>query len=318
LHAIDHWHSVDRSDLITGPIVSLPTPHALIARLVRAGHIRQPDIVRGLSGGRTNAVWRITCGSRNWVLKLYASAGQTPLFPNDPTAERICLTHLAGQSLAPKLCAAGASEFGPWVLYTFLDGSIWREGTADVARALRALHSQSCPMGLRHAPNGSDDLESQTEEILARCGGSQADALRLARPEGKVAPTISIALLHGDPVPGNLVLSETGLAFIDWQCPALGDPCEDLAIFLSPAMQHLYRGHALSPREVRNCLHAYGAPDVTSRYDVLRPWYHRRMAAYCIWRVQTGATEYAAGLDLELAALQGCVNKDQVVDRWVD
>ena len=30
------------------------------------------------------------------------------------------------------------------------------------------------------------------------------------------------------------------MRLIDWQCPALGDPAEDIACFLSPAMQVIY------------------------------------------------------------------------------
>ena len=58
----------------------------------------------------------------------------------------------------------------------------------------------------------------------------------------EVAPVGHPCLIHGDTVPNNFIQSVDALVLIDWQCPALGDPVLDLAIFLSPAMQQIARG----------------------------------------------------------------------------
>ncbi len=103
---------------------------------------------------------------------------------------------------------------------------------------------------------------------------------------------------------GNILVAGKSLTLIDWQCPAIGDPCEDIALFLSPAMQHLYRGSPLSPGEEVEFLGAYAQPATVSRYQALRPWYGWRMAAYCLWRVENGSTDYEEALQLELGILQ--------------
>ncbi len=56
------------------------------------------------------------------------------------------------------------------------------------------------------------------------------------------------------------------LTLIDWQCPAIGDPCLDLALFLSPTMQQVNGKTPLSGAEVAAFLEAYDNPQVTCRY----------------------------------------------------
>ena len=83
--------------------------------------------------------------------------------------------------------------------------------------------------------------------------------------------------------------------------PATGDATEDLATFLSPAMQWLYRGRVLSPPETEAFLAAYPDPAVTARYLRLQPLYRWRMAAHCLWKADRGAPDYRHALALELA-----------------
>ena len=94
------------------------------------------------------------------------------------------------------------------------------------------------------------------------------------------------------------------LTLIDWQCPRLGDPAEDLALFLSPAMQLLYRGAPLGLAEQDAFLAAYPDPQVTARLRALLPWFHWRMAAYCLWKAERGGAEDREAMALEIAALQ--------------
>jgi thiamine kinase-like enzyme len=103
-------------------------------------------------------------------------------------------------------------------------------------------------------------------------------------------------------VAGNLIDGPGGITLIDWQCPASGDPTEDVATFLSPAMQWLYRGRVLSPPETEAFLSAYPDPDVTTRYLRLRPLYRWRMAAHCLWKADRGAPDYEQALAAELAS----------------
>lgn len=229
-------------------------------------------------------------------MKLYRADGGNPLFANDPIRERQALQALDGTGMVPRYLAHGSWQKRDWLIYTHLRGTPWTRDTGHVARLLGILHDQAGFANLPEGVNGSRALEAQTLEILAGCRGAQG--LLNSRPQGVVPPCAQTVLIHGDPVPGNLMAHDGTLALIDWQCPQLGDPAEDLALFLSPAMQLLYRGRTLDSAEEAQFTAAYPDRRVVARYFALRPWYHWRMAAYCEWRGD------AAARDLELAALQ--------------
>ena len=278
-------------------------PNPLLQTLVKQGVINDVRDVSELSGGRTNRVWRFQNGDQPLVLKLFAEAGGAPLFPNDPDAERLILTALSGTRLAPELHAAGTSDQGRWVLYTYISGQSWQHDARAVGKALRQLHGSSAVSGLRSAPNGSAELIAQTHSVLAECRGAFASELLDLQPRVPDVPATHPALIHGDPVPANILVRDDQVTFIDWQCPAMGDPCEDLAIFLSPAMQHVYRGTPLRAAERDALFDGYEDAETFDRYQALAPLFHWRMAAYCLWRVKRGAPEYAEGFELERVAL---------------
>lgn len=98
-------------------------------------------------------------------------------------------------------------------------------------------------------------------------------------------------------------MNGTDITLIDWQCPAIGDPTHDIAIFLSPAMQLLYRGAPLSENEVRQFLAGYPDQDIAQRYHELADWFHWRMACYCLLRASQGATDYSQAIELELSSI---------------
>lgn len=253
-----------------------------------------------LEGGRSNRTWRLGCH----VVKLY-ERNDNPLFPNDARAERQALDWLHTRGIAPRLHSHGATDCGAVVVYVHVGGTGWREAPERVARLLDRLHQTAPPPGLRQRPGGSTFLAVETRRILSLCAeGPLRDRLLAAAPTGpEVPPATDSVFLHGDPVPGNLIDGPGGLALIDWQCPAQGDPVEDHAIFLSPAMQILYRGAPLSGAETKAYLTALADPAEAARYRRAAPWYHWRMAAYCLWR---GADRYAGearAMEAELTAL---------------
>lgn len=231
-----------------------------------------------LQGGRSNHVWR----AGRYILKLFATSCANPLFENSAQLEAIALEFLSDTDLAPQLFASGAYRGHRWLLYQHVEGGAWRENTGDVARHLAQLHEHRVPTALPLGTNGSLALTAQTDRILSQT--AQTNDLLDLRPAGEVAPIEDLCLIHGDPVPGNIVVDGSRMTFIDWQCPKHGDPAEDLAVFLSPAMQSLYRGEPLSEVEVSAFLEAYPQRAVVQRYLDLRPWFHWRMAAYCCWR----------------------------------
>lgn len=238
-----------------------------------------------LSGGRTNHVWQV--GNR--VVKHYRAGAATPLFPNDPGAEAQALRLFAPEGLAPVL----RGESGNWLLIDHIPGAIWGQGPdqdpAPVARALGRLHRLTVRDGFRELPNGTAAL--------------RADALRVAAalpmqplPEVPDLPPALPCPVHADAVPGNIIDTPQNTVLIDWQCPGLGDPAEDLATFLSPAMQWLYTGRTLSADQRSRFLNDYPDRATVDRLTALEPLFAWRIAAHCTYRAAQGDADYAQAL----------------------
>ena len=155
------------------------------------------------------------------------------------------------------------------------------------------------------------------ERGRARMMSGPAEGLVAVRPN--VASAIAVrraSLVHTDCGPGNLVRSRDGLVLIDWQCPGLGDPVEDIACFLSPAMMILYEQQPHSTRAVERFLGAYGQSasgrETVARYRRDAAAWHYRIGGYCVWRedrlarrLPDVAARYRRALAAEIALLQG-------------
>ena len=284
-------------------------PQSLVAAL----EARMPQ-ARGaswhpLAGGRTNAVWAL-CGPQgqrgaHGVVKLYHQGAPNPLFPNDAAAEAHILRHMMrcerGHRLVPGVICTLQAACGPALVSEWVAGKPWAKDTAMVAHLWRALQAVPAPGGLRRTADGSAALVAQTKRILAQC--QYPHALARWQPKGTVSPCGAQHLVHGDLVGGNVICQARAARLVDWQCPAVGDPCEDLATFLSPAMQWLYRGAVLSQSEEADFLHACQSPLCVARYRQLAPFYHWRMVAYCQWRQERAAPAYAEAQKWEMQAL---------------
>jgi len=273
------------------------------SRLVDAG-----AVWKRLSGGKTNAVWKVSARSRALVCKLFLK-DNNPLYPNDPELEHAVLEGLGGMGLAPEprflVHVQGHDVLG----YDFVPAIDASPDAIGVAEMLGRLHEISLP-SLKTAPSGSDALARQVHEILGECL-SRPPSFPAELPAGHVGSSDRNALIHRDVVPGNIIASRKGPMLIDWQCPALGDPAEDLASFLSPAMQYLYAGRPLPKATEMAFLDAYPHRATVERYLALRPLFHLRMVAYCHWRAERGADGYARARDLELSALRQLQRDDQ-------
>lgn len=261
--------------------------------LINAVLERLPDLQahdwQALAGGRSNRLWRVG----QTVIKVHDPAAASPLFPNDPVAEAKALALLGPPGIAPRMVGFGDG----WLAYAFVEGQAWQSGPAPVAALLSRLHRLR-PAGFRTSPSGSAAILAQARAIAAECRA----ALPPAPPDPGIDPVRKPSLIHGDAVPGNIIDGPQGVTLIDWQCPALGDPVEDLATFLSPAMQWLYRGRALTPAESESFLQAYPDRDVTDRCRALAPLFRWRIAAHCLWKAERGARDYLRALECELAS----------------
>lgn len=266
-----------------------PVPAAIQVALRRL----DPDLASAdwmaLTGGRSNRVWQVG----GLVVKVYRPEMATPLFPNDAEAEARALTLFSPSGLAPILRAVGSG----WLIHDLWPGQSFRAGDdpGPVAQVLARLHGQRGVTGLRALSNGTTAL--------------RADALRVAGgrgtpPDVPDLPPVPPSPVHGDAVAGNVILGPQGAGLIDWQCPGLGDPAEDLAAFLSPLMQSLYAGRPLSAAERARFLASYPNAAVVRRYLALQPLLDWRLAAHCAHRAARGDADYARVLR-EVAA-SGC------------
>ena len=276
--------------------------------LLSAGLIKADAAWKPLSGGKTNAVWKVSTRSGALVCKLFLK-DKNPLFPNDPQLEYAVLNGLERTGLAPSPRFLVRVEGHDVLGYDFVPALDAVPVVTDVAEMLGRLHqvSQAAPKVL---PSGSEALTRQVRVIQNECISRPPDFPR-DMPLVKVDPVARNALIHRDVVPGNIIATGKGPILIDWQCPALGDPAEDLASFLSPAMQYLYAGRPLPKATEAAFLDAYPHRETVARYLALRPLFHLRMVAYCHWRAERGADGYARARDLELSALRQLQRDDQ-------
>jgi aminoglycoside phosphotransferase (APT) family kinase protein len=283
------------------PASSAPPVH-LIQALAKADVPETNTPFVPLRGGRTNRLWRfgITGG---WVCKLFARAGGTPLFPNDPIAEVTALTALNGTGLVPEHGQLVESNAGTCLVYRYIEGAAWNGAAYEVGAMMARLHSYPIPEGLRRLDNGRHSILEQADRILSATPNGPK-RLAAFRPSIDDLKTASPVFLHGDIVPANIVVSPLGLRLIDWQCPAFGDPVEDVAIFLSPAMQLLYGGRDLDSFDEREFFDGYGHPERAVRYKALKPAFAWRMAAYCLWKAARGDANYAAAAEAEIDTLK--------------
>ena len=253
------------------------------------------------TGGRTNKVWRLT-GDQDLICKLYVDASANPLYANTPAAEYACLQALAGTGVAPDVYGFVETPLGAVLLYHYIDGRVWDGDTVAVADLITRVHHLTPPTDLRVLSGSSANVTTQGLDILDKVKTKSSDDLRNMTPVidvNEVAPV----LIHTDVVAGNLIFGADGLRLIDWQCPALGDPVVDVAMFLSPAMHVIYGAGPLLNAERDGFLAAIDA-DVSTRYAQIGALYHWRMAAYCLWRADQGVNGYADAALAEIAILK--------------
>jgi thiamine kinase len=245
------------------------------------------------------------------VAKVYAAGDPEALFPILPDDEARALDVLAGHRVAPEPVAFLPAEGDdPAVLlYAFVQGAQWAEGVDEVAALFRRQHDVA-GADFRDVPTDAAGILDQGERLLEDAHTEDADRLRAARPTRPVPPAERRALIHTDAGAGNVIVGSDGARLIDWQCPACGDPAEDLFAFLSPAFQVLYGNEPLTADARDRFLEVYDDADTAARLVQLEPALTYRMGAYCAQRRRrlgdadpAATARYARALDLSLAAL---------------
>lgn len=286
-------------------------------------------VCKPLAGGYLNQVFRLVGPFGDWVVKRFKLSSELTLFPNLARAEMRALSILGPLGISPRLIDfVDDPDHGLILIYAFHDGATWpgpssigrpspgasspslsagdaeTPSLAAVAALLKRQHQLTVD-GFRDVPVTPVDILEQGDQFLVQVERPQE--LRRLRPTPVNCPVLlRRSLLHTDVGPGNLIMGPQGLRLIDWQCPALGDAAEDLCAFLSPAFQILYGRQPLTAAQRAAFLFAYDDRRAAERLQLLEPFYHWRMAAYCGMRQQqyaVGRPEAAAAYAKALAAL---------------
>jgi len=269
--------------------------------LVMQGLLSNQTVWYAQTGGQTNKVWRLL-GENDLICKLYLETKANPLFNNIPEAEHRCLLWLEGSNIAPKPYKYLKTPFGEVLMYNYIKGNTWSHNVDTVSELLTRIRKHKYPEGLRILPNLPFDIKQSGLQIINKLNSFHKNMLI------KICPDVSISdiepvLLHTDVVPGNLILGEKGLRLIDWQCPAIGDPIVDIMMFLSPGMHKIYGPGKLSMKDYQTFLMNL-TPKLRSRYNIIGPLYHWRLAAYCFWKAEQGLIEYEKAALAEIDLLK--------------
>lgn len=241
-------------------------------------------MVESLSGGYQNQVYRVRGGELDWVIKRFSPAAEITLFPNLADAEALALRRLSTCDAAPRpIVFIKDAEDAPVLVYEFYAGGSWSGRVAPVAELLRQIARVDAD-GFRRVPMIALDILAQGDAFVAECAADVQSRLISARPRPTETAPGPRRLIHTDFGPGNLIEGANGLKAIDWQCPAAGDPAEDLAAFLSPAFQILYGRAPLTSAQEAELLDAYDDAETSARLEQLRAFFDWRMAAYCAMR----------------------------------
>lgn len=278
--------------------------HATLRRILVARGIIDPAAPwQPFAGGRTNRIWKIGLGRNAIVCKLFSGNADTPMFSNSPHAEAAALRALAGMEIAPEFLALETTPYGYVVMYRFLEGQTWSGDSAPVAKLLGHIHALD-PASHPEVLAPSSTFANRTDRMLSELPRQDRSDFMALQPSNQPIPSPKLAFLHGDPVPANIVATNSGPMLIDWQCPRIGDPCDDIAVFLSPAMQLLYAAAPLTKENAKRFLEFYPNSETAQRYQQNAAHYHWQMAIYCAWKIKRGHLDYQHAMIAELNALQ--------------
>lgn len=266
-----------------------------------------------LKGGRTSRVFLARSRAAARVCKIVPHGAGSPLFPVEPCAEFVSLAALARFGLAPTPHGLIRHGTATCLVYDHTAGRPAGALTPELADLLHALHTRPSRLGrgLRLRPLFVQSAVERAASHLISLGWRHAGlrrALRAIRTTTSPAPRI----LHGDPVPANVLKTANGPSLIDWQCAHLGDPVRDIAIAASPAMHVAYGYAPPDPRTHAAFVDAYPCPATRLRYYTARPALHLQMIGHCLWRLARGgpgATDKRdrAALAAEKDALASCL-----------
>ena len=309
----------------------------LLAVLADAGYLTHSIAISDLkllTGGFWNQVYRLQVGEQLIVIKQFFQGVTNPMFPVMPDTEAAALRFLQGSGCAPEPIAyMPHTPAGDILLYGYVAGSPWTfdpsnaekciQGVADVlARVHRIPINAKAKNSFRLLAQSPVELYAHSLSMLSACDASLRGPLDhwvKTLADCPVTAPCEPVLVHTDCGPGNMIVGATGPCLIDWQCPGLGDPLQDVFTFTSPAMHILYHCEPLADADIQRVFHCYfQAQDVGRQLEAMQArlrdvqvYHHFRFAAYCAYRIThlqapqpAVAALYSQALSAELSYLQ--------------
>jgi len=258
----------------------------LVSFLERAGLITAGSAPRltALAGGVASDIWKVETNERTFVVKRARArlrVAQEWVVPVSRNASEVAWMRVVGTivpAAVPRILADDPS-IGAFAM-EFLDPAdfpVWKaelaQGRVDVAfaarvgRTLAAIHAATAhseSIAQRFA-NDAVFHSIRLEPYLEATARAHADLAASLIALSRETLATTIALVHGDASPKNILVGPSGPIFLDAECAWFGDPSFDVAFCLN----HL----------LLKCMWVPGAMDrFLASYDALRDAYVERAA----------------------------------------
>lgn len=181
-----------------------------------------PRLLRGLPGGLTNRSYLIEADAERWVLRI--DTPHSAVLGIDRLREHTLLRHAAGAGLAPALVCADA-EHG-YLISAYVDGQHLkpaalaghqRTALFELFERVHALPGDGAPVDYLRSDSATDSRA--VAELL----------IQLRADIDSLAAQCAASVCHHDPVPGNVIFSDSRLYLIDWEYAGRGLPVVDWA-----------------------------------------------------------------------------------------
>ena len=226
--------------------------HELLGRLQKTGRVRFAGATAvALAGGISSEIWLVTDGPERFVVKraLPRLKVRADWFadPARNAVEHECLAYLSrvAPEGVPRLLFRDA-EAGLFAM-EFLDGRFanWKaellrgvlrdDAAARAAKLMAAIHAAS--WGDAAARAGFQTWPTffalRVEAYLLTAGARHPKLRNLFEEEAERLRRSSVALVHGDFSPKNILISRERLVLLDCEAAWFGDPAFDAAFLLN-------------------------------------------------------------------------------------
>ena len=258
----------------------------LVPFLERAGlmSIGSAPRLTALTGGVASDIWKVETSERTFVVKRARArlrVAQEWRVPVSRNASEVAWMRTVGRivpAAVPRILADDPSV-GAFAM-EFLDPDdfpVWKaelaQGRVDVAfaanvgRTLAAIHAATAHSKsiAQTFANGAVFHSIRLEPYLEATARAHADLAPSLMALSRETLATTIALVHGDVSPKNILVGPSGPIFLDAECAWFGDPSFDLAFCLN----HL----------LLKCVWVPSAADrFLASYDALRDAYVERAA----------------------------------------